>query len=84
MINLLKIFLRLPTELLDLETFASTEITPSLPAGNHESGGYFLLGANECRKSGELSLFELNRPFTICLTDTFRFILDSSNQLSVG
>ena len=60
-----KISLRLSTQLWDLETSALTEITPSLPNENYAIGGSFLLSANECRQSGELSLFEMNRPFNL-------------------
>ena len=55
MSDLFKIYFRLQTELWDLVTNASTVIAPLLPNADYKKGGSFLLGANECRKSGELS-----------------------------
>ena len=65
MINLFLISLRLSTELWDVETSFSIVTNPLLLNKNYAHGGIFLLGANECRKSGELSLLELNRPFNM-------------------
>ena len=65
MTKFLKIPLRLQTELWDLEKNASIVTTPSFPSDEYEYGGIFLLGANECRRSGKLLLFKLNRPFKL-------------------
>ena len=75
MINLYQISFRLQTELWDLESNSSIVTTQSLPNWNYAYGGIFLLGANECRQSGELSLFELNRPFKLKKSNLILMIL---------
>ena len=65
MINLYQISSRLHTELWDLESKSSIVTTPLLPNLNYLFGGSFLLSANECRQSGELLKFELNRTFNL-------------------
>ena len=60
--NKFKIPFRIQTELWDMVTSTTTVITPSLPDANYKSGASFLLGPNECRKSGKLPWFKSNWP----------------------
>ena len=53
--NLFQLFLRLSIEIWEVDTSFSTVIAPSFPEENYSYGASFLLGANECRQSGELS-----------------------------
>ena len=75
MINLYQISSRLHTELWDLESKSSIVTTQSLPNKNYAYGASFLLSANECRQSGELLLFKLNRPFNLKKSNLILMIL---------
>ena len=83
MINLYQISLRLHTELWDLESKSSIVTTQSLPNKNYAYGGSFLLSANECRQSGELLLFKLNRLFNLKKTN-FIFMILYHNHFIYG
>ena len=74
-INFFQVSLRLQTELWDVEKNSSIVTTPSLWNQDYAYGGSFLLSANECRQSGELSLFELNRPFKLKKSNLILMIL---------